>query len=125
MQDGALPASRDPLSNLADNKKVLENEKKFSFLLEEKEDEAEERNIGQKLKGMFTKVKSGYLRWEQKKLTPRFEELVREGKTVMDVKELYKARLASSGWWSSPSGFKRFISFYGAWCIKNAPQLVK
>ncbi|KAF4040611.1 hypothetical protein GN244_ATG07120 [Phytophthora infestans] len=60
MQDGALPAKltsgRDPLSNLADNKKVLENEKKLSFLLEEKEDEAEERNIGQKLKGMFTKV---------------------------------------------------------------------
>ncbi|KAF4132184.1 hypothetical protein GN958_ATG18622 [Phytophthora infestans] len=110
MQDGALPAKltsgRDPLSNLADNKKVLENEKKLSFLLEEKEDEAEERNIGQKLKGMF-------------------EELVREGKTVSDVKELYKARLASSGWWSSPSGFKRFIRFYEAWCIKNAPQLVK
>ncbi|OWZ00371.1 RxLR effector protein [Phytophthora megakarya] len=92
-------------------------------LRDEDGSDGEERAIGQKFSNLLKGAKTKYLTWEQKILTKRFKELAKEGKTYDDVMEDFRTRMASTGFWTTRPGFKRFARLYNTWLAKNHPDL--
>ncbi|OWZ00292.1 RxLR effector protein [Phytophthora megakarya] len=83
----------------------------------------EERKFGQKLTNFLKEIKMRFLKWEQKKLVPKFEKLAKEEKTYNDVMKDFQTRMAGTGWWTTPPGFKRYARLYNTWLTKNRPDL--
>ncbi|OWZ20418.1 RxLR effector protein [Phytophthora megakarya] len=82
----------------------------------------EERAAGQ---NFLKRIKEKYLKWEKKKLIPRFEELANHGNTVTNVRNDFHEGMMRTVWFGTPSGYKRFVNLYEAYVKKNHPKLAK
>ncbi|KAG7378109.1 hypothetical protein PHYPSEUDO_010547 [Phytophthora pseudosyringae] len=81
--------------------------------------DAEERGFGQKAMEVLRQIKDKYLRWELKRITPGFQEMADKKITYSMVRNNFRTRMMGTGWWSTPSGFKRYARLYQTWAKKN------
>ncbi|KAF4133245.1 RXLR effector domain-containing protein [Phytophthora infestans] len=76
------------------------------------------KHLGKKAAEQLRRIKAWYLGKEAKILERRFKELVAQKKSYDDVKNQWST-LLYTGRWSTPSGFKRFLTKYDDWLKKN------